>query len=346
MHEDGTKKWVTARDVAKRAGVSQTLVSFMLTGQRPVSPEAARRIQEAVDELGYDPNGPARSLRSKRSGVIGLLVPDLTNPSFAIMAAAAEATLAEGRLLTFICSSGRHVERADSYFRALRSARAEGLLIFPAPEAVEEILTLSRQGVRVVLLEREIPHLAAGAPLDAVVVDVAAGVHAATDHLIRLGHDRIALLNLAKDSWGSAARLSGYRTALEAHGREVDETLISWRPGTVQAGRESVLELLALSPRPTAVVVTANLQTVGVVGAVAEFGLRVPGDLSIVGFGHPGFDFWPAVSLTVISHDADAVGREAAKLLLDRLSTKLIDSTQRLVLPCDLEVRGSTGPPH
>jgi LacI family transcriptional regulator len=152
-------------------------------------------------------------------------------------------------------------------------------------------------------------------------------------------------LNLTRDSWGASARLSGYRSALEAHGRAVDDALVRWRPGTVHAGRESLLEVLALSPAPSALVVAANLQTVGVVGTVAELGLRIPRDLSVVGFGHPGFDFWPAVPLTVISHDVDAVGRQAARLLLERLRTRQREPVHRLVLACDLEVRGSTGPP-
>src|SRR5262249_43995936 len=151
--------------------------------------------------------------------------------------------------------------------------------------------------------------------------------------------------NLSRHSLGSPTRLRGYRAALDALGAEVDEALIQSHPGTVEAGRRALLELLALPHPPTAVVVTANLQTVGVVKAMAELELRVPRALSVVGFGHNGFDFWPAVPLTMIARDANAVGQEAARLLLDRLNGPAGDGPRRVILACELEICTSTGPP-
>ncbi|HEY3083774.1 MAG TPA: LacI family DNA-binding transcriptional regulator [Chloroflexota bacterium] len=339
------RTWVTMREVAARAGVSQTLVSFYLTGRQAVGAETARRIQAAIDELDYHPNGVARGLRLKRSSFVGVMVPSLLNPSFAIMATTAEAALTRGQLLALVCSTGEDPEHAHAYFEALRTSRAEGLIVFPSSAIADQIRAVARRGTPVVLMERDMPGGHDAPLMDAVIADNASGVRQATEHLLALGHTRIGLLNLPAGSGSGEQRAEGYRQAFAAHGGALDPHLITWEPGTVQAGHDAIRALMELPDRPTAVVVAANRQTVGALVAIRELGLEMPGDISVVGLGHPGFEFWPAIPLTVISHDASAVGRMAAELLLARVRGEEAGPSRTVTLPTQLQVRSSTGPP-
>ncbi len=336
---------VTMQDVAAKAGVSQTLVSFYLTGRQSVSPETAQRIQAAIEELDYHPNALARSLRLKRSGAIGVMVPFLTNPSFAIMAAAAEAVLAASQMLTFIWSTGPDPERRRAYFRALRMSHAEGLLVFPSYDIVDQINAVARQGIPVVLMERDLTARQSDLVMDAVIMDNGLGVRQATEHLLKLGHTRIGLINLGKDSPSAAQRTEAYKQPLASYDQEFDEELIAWFPGTPRGGYQATHHLLGLADPPTAVVVTTNMQTVGVLSAIGELGLEMPKDLSVIGFGHPGFELWPAIPLTVISQDVDAVGRAAAEMLLARLRGEEAGSSRTITLATQLEIKASTCTP-
>ncbi|MBI3972835.1 MAG: LacI family DNA-binding transcriptional regulator, partial [Chloroflexi bacterium] len=313
---------VTIRDVAARAGVSSALVSFVLTGSRPVGKARRRRVLEAIDALGYTPNAAARGLRLQRSGLVALMIPYLNNPIYSLHATGAEQELARAGLLTVVCST--RGEPAGPYsgeavFRALGGSRVDGVLLFPYQEDVPEIVKLTEDGVPVVLIDRE-PELPAGAPpVDAVVVDNEHGVYRATEHLLALGHRRIGLVSLSAQSLSGPPRLEGYRRAYRERRLDVPENCIALGHGSVEDGYALTERLLRLRSRPTALVVTATMCTPGALRAIHDATLRVPEDLSVVGYSHEGFLMWPTVDLTAIRYPAVELGREAARLLLRRL---------------------------
>jgi DNA-binding LacI/PurR family transcriptional regulator len=335
----------TIRDVAREAGVSTALVSFYLNGTQPVGAESRERIRAAIEKLGYTPNGAARSLRSKRTGILGIMVPYLTNPTFAIMAASAEEVFAQHGYLAITCSTGRDPERRRTYFTALHVSRIEGLLVFPSAEAVEEIVALARRHVPVVLLEREVDFPAAAPSVDAVLMDNELGIYLATDHLLGLGHRRIGLITLPLRSPSGPPRVRGYRRAYAEHGLVAPDDLVAADQGSVEAGYAQCRRLLALRPPPTALVIASNMQTLGALQAIQEAGLRIPGDLSIVGYSHPGFPIWSGVPMTVVHYPVDELGRLAAELLLRRLRDRRQGARQRVILQPELEVHASTAPP-
>lgn len=332
---------VTIRQVAQRAGVSPTLVSFVLNGTRRVSPEKAKRVLDAVEELGYSPNANARSLRSRRTGLVGVVVPHLSNPFFALLAGSAEQALGEQGYLAIICSTGSDPTRRRSYFDALLGVRVEGLLVYPTRETVEHVLTSARRGVPVILIEREVELPATAPTFDAVVIDNEQGARRATDHLIELGHRRIGLVTLPAESPSGPARISGYRKAFASWDLPVDESLIAAGTGTAEAGRDLTAGLLCRSDRPTALVITTNMQMLGALEAVRSAGLSVPDDLSIVGFGP---SLMPAASLeaTLVKYPAEEVGRIAAERLVWRLRGEGTSIRQRIVLQPELHLGHST----
>lgn len=338
----------TIKDVARRAGVSTALVSFYLSGSQSVSAESQERIRAAIDELGYVPNGLARSLRLRRTGVVGIVVPYLTNPTFAIMASSAEETLARHGYLLITCSSGGSRERRRSYFRALHVARVEGLLVFPSRETIGEIVGLARGGTPVVLIEREIDPSSADPDMgfDAVLMDNELGIYRATRHLLELGHQQIGLISLHLDSPSGPPRVAGYRRALAERGIAFHERLVVANDGSVESGYDACRRLLALSPPPTGLVVATNMQTLGALHALREANCQIPRDISIVGYSHPGFVFWQGIDMTVVHYPVDELGRTAAELLIRRFNAPKVMARQRVVLQPELEVRGSTAPPR
>jgi LacI family transcriptional regulator len=312
----------TIRDVAARAGVSPALVSFVITGNRPVGEVRRQRVLAAIRELGYTPNAAARGLRLQRTGIVALLIPYLENPLYSLHAAGAERELSRAGLLTIVGttrgqSTGPHSE--ETLFRTLGGSRVDGALVFPYQEDAPVIRRLVESGVPVVLLDREPAFPAGSPPVDAVVVDNEDGVYQATEHLLALGHRRIGLVSLRADSLSGPPRLAGYRRAFQERRLQAPEDCIALGYGSVEDGYASTEQLLRLRPRISALVVTATMCTPGALQAIRDAGLRVPEDLSVVGYSHEGFLMWPAVDLTAMRYPAVDLGREAACLLLRRL---------------------------
>ncbi|HEX2036574.1 MAG TPA: LacI family DNA-binding transcriptional regulator [Chloroflexota bacterium] len=360
---------MTIRDVARRAGVSTTLVSFVLTGKRRVGEARRRRVLQAIDELGYTPNAAARGLRLRRTGLVACLIPYLNNPLYSLHAMGAEQELGQAGLLTVVASTrgaaagtraglpahGEPAARATwggmstaTIFHTLRGSRVDGVLLFPYQEDVPQVARLVGAGTPVVFLDRE-PVLTEPLPLtDAAVVDNEHGVYRATEHLLELGHRRIGLVSLRADSLSGAPRLAGYRRAFAERGLPVAQDCLALGRGSVADGRELTRGLLDLRPRITGLVVAVTNCTPGALQAIHHAGWRVPDDLSVVGYSHDGAFAWPAADLTAIRYPGVELGREAARLLLTRLQHPLAQRAllgrQRVVLQPELRPGSSTRP--
>lgn len=328
----------TIADVAQRAGVSATTVSRFLAGQ---SVRAADMIRAAVRDLDYHPSPAARSLRSGRTRSIALVVPDVTNPFFAAAVKGAEAVARQDDYNLFLYNTNESVDREVAVLADL-VGRVDGAILAPTVESDEAPLRAHQAGLPIVFLDREI----GGSPMfDAVLVDNAGGSRRAAEHLLDLGHRRIAIVNGTLHSTPGRQRREGFLETLKSHGVEPPESYEEHGDFREESGYQAVLRLLALEHPPTAVYVTNNLMTVGALRALHDIGVRVPGQLSVV-----GFDDLPLASLllpplTVVDRPTEEQGSLAMRLLLRRLHDNQDSVPRRIVLETKLLVRGSTAPP-
>ncbi|UFR00968.1 LacI family transcriptional regulator [Streptomyces sp. Go40/10] len=325
----------TIRDVAERAGVSKSLVSLVLRGSGPVRPEKREAVLRAVRELGYRPNAAARSLSEQRTRTVGVLLDDLRNPWFVELLDGLNAPLH---------AAGLHMLLADA-----RLNRRMG------HDLAEPFLDLGVDGLVVVgtvpdagalgALARRMPVVVAGAreeqppEVDVVAGDDERGARLATEHLLGLGHRRIA--HLAGHGAVGALRRRGYEAAMRAHGAQ---PLVEPGDLTEEGGYRGTVRLLSRAERPTALLAVNDMAAVGALSAAAELGLRVPRDLSVTGYDNTGISRLRHVWLTTVDTSPHEMGRRAARCLLDRFDAPAGEGRVRLAVPT-LEIRGTTGPP-
>ncbi|MGH3358032.1 MAG: LacI family DNA-binding transcriptional regulator [Nocardioidaceae bacterium] len=327
----------TIRDVAQRAGVSTATVTRHLRGE-PV--RTAEAIQQAVDELGYVPNAIARSLKSGRHGTVGVVVPDITNPYFAAVVKGMERVARSAGVRMLLANSDESTDTEADVLDDLVD-RVDGLIIAPATENDESPPRLRRQGIPLVFLDREI---GGDEPVDAVLVDNVGGARAAADHLVGLGHRRIAMINGPVDTTPGRGRREGFLAALEAAGVDLDPDHDLNGDFREPSGRRLTLQLLSLSRPPTALFVANNAMTVGALKALQEMRVDVPRAISVIGFDDIVLGSLLNPPLTCISRPDVQQGALAMRLLLGRLDDA--DSKpSRVVLDTELTVRGSTAPP-
>lgn len=325
----------TIADVARRAGVSATTVSRFLSGQ---SVRAADVIGAAIRDLDYRPSPVARSLRSGRTGSIAVIVPDVTNPFFAAVVKGAEAVARQDNYNLFLYNTDESVDREADVLADL-VGRVDGLILAPTEESDQAPLRAQQAGLPVVFLDREID----GSPMfDTVLVDNAGGSRRAADHLLDLGHRRIAIVNGAPHSTPGRQRREGFLAALKSRGVEPPEGYQEYGDFREERAYQAVMRLLALEHPPTALYVANNMMTVGALRALHDIGVRVPDQLSIVGFDDLQLAALLFPPLTVVDRPMEEQGALAMRLLLRRLRETRDSAPRRIVLETKLLVRGST----
>ncbi|MFP3916021.1 MAG: LacI family DNA-binding transcriptional regulator [Actinomycetota bacterium] len=339
---DGQRRRPTLRDVAARAGVHPATASRALNPALPgrIGAETTRRVQEAAHELGYRPDPAARSLRTRRSGVVGVVVPDLINPVLPPIVRGVEETLWEAGLGCLLADTDNRPEREAALVAELVDRRCEGMVVATASRASEAVRSLIGAEPPTVLVTRE-PD---GSPLPFVAGDDAAGVTAAVDHLVSLGHEAIAYITGPTDLSTTVRREEAFRACLADRLPRSRPVVIHGSGFTVPAGQETTREALDSGRRPTAILAGNDMMALGAYEALAEAGLRCPQDVSVV--GHNDMPFMSQVDppLTTVSIPQDRVGVEAARMLLDLREGRSPEPMRRL-LPTALVVRGSTAPP-
>jgi LacI family transcriptional regulator len=337
--ESPPRRYVTIKDVAKAAGVSQSTTSRAMSGEGYVAAHVRERVRAAAEDLGYVPHAMARSLRKQVSRSIGVLVSDLRNPFYAELAAGIAGRARSRGYTMMVVDDQRSVEDELAAARVFVSTRAAGVVVTPLSGDVSEYLL--RQHIPVVEADRQ---FCAGL-CDGVVVDNASIARRVTDHLIALGHRRIALLSDETDWTTGGERAAGYRRSLEEAGIGVDPSLVvpaGWDPNQAQ---RAAVDLLARGDPPTAVFAVNNLVAEGVWRAAHDLGLRVPDDLSIVSFDDARWMSMVSPGITAIAQDAVALGEAA----VDRLLARIEDPTappETVVLEATITPRGSTAAPR
>lgn len=333
----------TLRDVAALAGVHTATASRALNPQRRALVEEAtvERVRRAAAELGYSPNSIARSLKTSRSGSIGVVIPDLTNPLFPPVVRGIEDVLTRASYSAMIVNTDNNPDREAAHVASLRGRQVEGM-IFATGRLHHPLLEqLAAEGVAMVLVNRKTE----GIGIPNVTADDPAGVALAMRHLIELGHRRIA--HLAGPQWTSTGvlRLRAYRHALADAGLPVDESLVEvcdvW---TEEEGAKGLRRLLTARSQFTAVLAGNDLLAVGAYDALDEHGLSCPRDLSVVGFNDIAFMDKLCPALTTVRIPQYQIGAEAARVLLERIEDPMAPA-KSVLLPPSFVQRESTCPP-
>lgn len=335
------KKAPTMRDVARLAEVSVATVSAVANGTAVVSPKRAERVRKAMEALDFHPDQIARSLKTGRTQVVGMILPDVTNPFYPEVIVGAEEIARAAHYSVMLCNANEDPQQEQQQLNTLFSHRVDGVLIACSDPAISFDRVMRRR-FPIVCFDRIPP----GFQGDSAATDNYHGAYEGTRHLISLGHERIAALAGRTSLSTHSARLQGFRRAMADGGLPVFDDLC-W-PGGMQpqAGYDAGRKLFALARRPTALFCTNNKLLLGFVRAMGELGLRCPEDISIVGFDDFTWteNFHPP--LTTVVQPARELGRRAMQLLLERVENTVDDIPSRqIVLKQELRVRASTAAP-
>lgn len=334
-------KRVTTHDVAERAGVSQPTVSLVLSrnARARVAAETRERVIVAARELGYVTNVVARSLVSRRSYAIGIIVPDLRNPFFADVISGAERVVAEAGYAVLLCET-REISR-DRHIQTLLERQVDGIMVDAVGGA--SLPSTMLENTNLVLID-EPPNIWPGVASDAL----GAG-RLAAEHLLSLGHERFGFLGPATNVHAIRMRERGFIQAIRQRGFDVSSTALRRVPATAAGGQAGMRALLMLESRPTAVFCTNDLVAAGALKVCAVDGVSVPREMSIVGCDDIELASLLVPELTTIAIPARELGARAARLLLNALRNDEAEPRggvrpQRMV-PSRLVVRDSTAPP-
>lgn len=330
----------TISDVARAAGVSPATVSRVFNGGR-VTAERAQRVREAAQNLGFSPNRVARSLRVQRASVIGLLIPDISNPFFTALARGVEDAAQRTNLSVVLCNTDEDVDKERRYLDVALAEQMAGIVVAAASRRHTDLSALAERGMPVVAVDRR-PR---AARVDAVMVDNQHGAEEATAHLVEQGYRRIACVTGPVGASTSEDRLAGFRAALRDAGVS-DETIRAYTRHAdfrVEGGCTAMRELLALDTPPDAVFIANNLMTVGALRALHEAGIEPPG-FGVLSFGDVPWASLVRPSLSTVHLPAYDLGEAAASLLQERIAGS-VKPLQTVVLRTSLEPRSSTAGP-
>ncbi|MBV6305634.1 LacI family DNA-binding transcriptional regulator [Candidimonas humi] len=312
-----TKQRVTVLDVARLAGVSQGSVSRVITGKNWVSDRLRARVEAAVKQLEYKPNPHAQGLKSLKSRAVAALVSDISNPLHGTFLASAEEVLSAAGYLLFVSSTNNDRDRELELINAYGSGRVDGMIVAHSDENNRRVIkALQETGLPILFHDREPRRFG-----DAVIVDHAHGAYVATNYLLSLGHQCIALLSPSKAIRPGRERFSGYKRALEEANLVVQDDLVSMLGASDARAYDVTRNLLKRSrSRPTAIICLGTQMLAGVLAAINESGLSIPDDISIIGIGETDLVRLYKPSITAVKWDIAACGRHAAQILLQRFS--------------------------
>lgn len=329
-------------DVAKRAGVSVGTVSNVLNRPDQVTPATRDRVQAAIDELQFVRNASARQLRAGTIQTVGAIVLDIANPFFTEVARGVEDRLAAEDYTLMLSSSDEDPERESRYLRLFEEHGVQGVMVTPSAGSIDALLAVRDRGVDVVLLDATSPF----DDLSSVAVDDVRGAALAIEHLVELGHRRIAFVNGPLSIRQCADRRAGVLQALHAAGLDPAQALVEVTIGSLNAdgGEEGIAQVLDTTDRPTAVFCVNDLAALGVLRGLRARDVAVPAEMAVVGYDDVTFASMLTVPLTSVRQPTHQLGWTAADLLLRQRTEGERFQHQRVQFQPELVVRGSSDP--
>lgn len=334
---------VTMRDVARQASVSVATVSHVINGTRFVDPQTVDRVRAAIDALGYRPNILARGLRRNETSTIGMVVPDNFNPFFAEIVRTIEDVGFESGYNVILCNSDGTETKEIAYVETLLSKQIDGLIFIASGRSTEALELISRTRLPCVVVDREVGDLT----MDQVLIDNAQGGYLAGQYLSKLGHRKIGYIAGPRLFSLSARRLTGFQQALFEAGIELRDEWIVPGDFDYSGGEQGMHELLHRDRDLTAVFASNDRMAIGALNALMRAGLRVPQDVSLIGYDdiRQATAMYPA--LTTIAQPKAEMGRTSVNLLLERIrSREQAFPPRRVILPVELIVRESCASPR
>ncbi len=322
-------------------------VSRVINGSGYVSIKMREKVQRVIDELEYHPNALARSLKSQRTHVIGILLPDIANPFSSVLADSIQEALLERGYSAFISTTEKSSKRELAALSAFFDHRVAGIVVatMETKEGNESLQRFTRRGMPIVAVGRE----GTRQPVDRVTADHWQGAYDAAQHLIALGHRRIGYIGVSSRNARSLRRFHGFLDAMRKHGLGVSEDLIAgpdsdFGPGysTQADGYEAMKRLLRLAHRPSAVFARNDFTAMGAMAAARDLGIAIPEDIAIVGFDNVPLAAYTTPPLTTVAQPTAEQGRQAALMLLDRIEGRAERGHRDITLQCSLIIRGST----
>jgi LacI family transcriptional regulator len=328
----------TIRDVARGAGVSVATVSRVLNGSGPVREETRRRVVSVAKRLRYTPNGAARSLSTRKTMVVGVLLPNLFGEFFSEVIRGIDQTAREGGYHVLV--SGAHAGRSEVE-GALRAmlGRVDGLIVMPTELNASSLSHTLPEDLPLVLLNCRTDDL----PFDSLTIDNYTGAYAVTRHLVAGGHCRVALIKGGEANHDARERVRGYRQALRDGGVEWLPELEVEGDFTEVSGHRAMVSLLRLSPRPTAVFASNDSMAIGALGALREHGVAVPAEMAVAGFDDLLIARYLDPPLTTVRVLMSRLGARAAEMLLEAIASDGARERVQEVLATEMVVRASCG---
>lgn len=335
------KKRPTQADVARRAGVSQAMVSYVINNNDvTITDETRQRILSAMDELRYVPNIMARRLRASKTYTIASIIPDITNPFYPAFQRGIQDTVNRYGYDLVMYNTDGNADRERKCLDSLRQGRVDGIVGVFFHVRSNDLLPLIEHQIPIVRLEAR-EKAPSELALDNIYIDNVAASDRAVSFLIAKGHRRIAMLTSYEGPARFRAR--GYRQALETHQIVFDEALLSYGAYSEDGGYQAMSNLLQQRLRPTAIFAADDLMALGAIVAIREYGLSIPGDIAVMGFDDIPTAKLVYPSLTTVAQFQRDVGRRAAEMVMERLTQDVPVGGRSVEMPFQIVERQSTG---
>lgn len=331
---------ITIKDVAKRANVSIATVSRVLNQSKPVSPQVKDKVLRAVEELGFNPNPVARSLVMKESRLIGVLISDISNMFFSVLVSAIEQECFKQKYTPLLCSTNGETQRELYYLNLLKDQYVDGVIIFTSSPKEEHLHFFENNPIPVVFKSYADPQKS---QFSCINIDNFQAFYDATQYLIDLGHRKIGMLGsiLTKVDSEIYQRYAGFRKALEDNSLEFQEKWFLEAETDISSGYMKGKKLFSMKEIPTAVCCASDTIAIGAIKAAEEMGIRVPEDVSIMGFDDIPIAEAYRPGLTTVRQPIVEMGIQSAQMLIHQIQEKENHSKEMRILPHEIVVRES-----
>ncbi len=337
------EKKITIKDIARIAKVSHTTVSRALNDKSRIHPKTKERILSIAKELNYQPNFFARSLVTRRTRILGLVITTIANPFYTELAQGIETTARSLGYNIILCSTDYELSIEKQYIDMLRNKGVDGIIFTSAHLGDPNIIELAEEGFPLILVNRRTYHPIVKDKVDYVGVDNVLGGYLAVEHLIRLGHERIGIIGGSSESSVGFERVEGGKRAFETYGLEVKEEYFLEGDFLKESGYQGGKRFLKMEKPPTAIFATNDYMALGTYQALLEEGIRIPEEIALVGFNDIEFTSMRGIELTTIGQKKYEMGALAVKKLVERIEGDRTGSPKEIILEPELIIRKTCG---